>query len=137
MLIYANLSIAEWHISGLKQSFYFAYDSVGQESGKSQTGQFSRPCGVSWGLGPRFTSKNVSQKSGHLAPAWYVLTSPSLSFFSPSSSYPPEFSYGFHCISLSIRQATQQQQQQHSIFSFIVVPFLQSGSFISSFNQFD
>ena len=35
-----KLSIAEWHISGLKQLFYFAYDSVGQESGKSQTGQF-------------------------------------------------------------------------------------------------
>jgi len=30
-----KLSIAEWHISGLKQLFYFAYDSVGQESGKS------------------------------------------------------------------------------------------------------
>ena len=31
----SELSIAELHISGLKLSFYFAYDSVGQESGKS------------------------------------------------------------------------------------------------------
>ena len=30
-----ELSVAEWHISGLKQSFYFAYDSAGQKSGKS------------------------------------------------------------------------------------------------------
>ena len=34
------LSIAGWHISGLKQSFYFAHDSVGQGFGKSLTGQF-------------------------------------------------------------------------------------------------
>lgn len=33
-------SIAGWHISGLKQPFYFTPDSVGQGFEKSLTGQF-------------------------------------------------------------------------------------------------